>query len=283
MGLLQCGNLTIEGESSSAVATYLRVRELDLVFDLGRCPMHFIGTNHVFISHFHLDHYYGLPVYISQRWLAGMPPGHIYVPKAGVVELREIIERISLLDCGHVWDSRLNPVEAGDEVAFRKNLVAHVLPLEHRVPAVGYLVCEARDKLKPEFYGLPGHKLAELRREGTPVTNRVELPLVAYVGDTSRVPFDAHPLLAHCAVLICECTFLLAEHKERAAKTGHLHLDNLPAILETFKGEHLILTHFSRRYTAQVIEEEIKTALPPEAYERIQLFISSSAEMVEPA
>ena len=41
---LRCGNLAIEGESSSAVATYLRVKELDLIFDLGRCPMSFIGT-----------------------------------------------------------------------------------------------------------------------------------------------------------------------------------------------------------------------------------------------
>ena len=65
MALLQCDNLTLEGKSSSAVATYIRVKELDLVFDLGRCPMNFIGTNNVFISHFHLDHYFGLPIYIS--------------------------------------------------------------------------------------------------------------------------------------------------------------------------------------------------------------------------
>jgi ribonuclease Z len=276
MTVLHCGNLTIEGESSSAVATYLRIKELDLIFDLGRCPMRFIGTGHVFISHFHLDHYFGLPIYISQRWLADMPPGNIYAPKEGVAELCEIINRISLLDCGQVWDYHLTPVEPGDEILFRQNLVAHVLPLEHRVPAVGYLICEARDKLKPEFYGLPGTKLAELRREGVKITTRIELPLAAYIGDTRRIPINAHPLLTRCPVLICECTFLSAEHRERAEKTKHLHLDSLPALLEAFTSEHIVLTHFSRRYTSQMIHEQINAVLSLKDWSRVQLLTSGN-------
>ena len=69
--------------------------------------------------------------------------------------------------------------------------MAHVLPLSHRVPAVGYLICEARDKLKPEFFGVAGTEIAQLRRTGVEVTNRVELPLIAYLGDTRTVPVDA--------------------------------------------------------------------------------------------
>ena len=270
---LRCGNLAIEGESSSAVATYLRVKELDLIFDLGRCPMSFIGTGHVFISHFHLDHYFGLPIYISQRWLNGIPPGNIYVPKEGADQLRELIERIALLDCGQVWDYHLTSVQAGDKIPFRENLVAHVLPLDHRVPAVGYLVCETRDKLKSEFFGLPGTEIAQLRRNGVAVTNRVELPLIAYLGDTHTVPIDAHPLLKQCQVLICECTFLSPEHRERAEQTMHLHLDTVPALLEAFESEHVVFTHFSRRYTPETIKQRINAALSPENRRRVQLLI----------
>ena len=75
---LKCDDLTVEGQSLSGISTYFRIRELDLIFDLGRCPITFIGTNHVFISHFHLDHYFGLPIYISQRWMAGISPGKIF-------------------------------------------------------------------------------------------------------------------------------------------------------------------------------------------------------------
>ena len=276
---LRCGNIVIEGESSSAVATYLRVKELDLIFDLGRCPMSFIGTGHVFISHFHLDHYFGIPIYVSQRWLNGIPPGNIYVPEEGADQLQDLIERISLLDCGRVWDYHLTPVQAGDAVPFRENLVAHVLPLDHRVPSVGYLVCETRDKLKAEFFDLPGPEIARLRRNGVAVTNRVELPLIAYLGDTRTVPIDAHPALKQCKVLICECTFLLPEHQERAAQTMHLHLDTLPELLEMFESEHIILTHFSRRYSPEMIRKRIHDVLSPEDRSRVQLLIQTSESL----
>ena len=270
---LRCGSLVIEGESSSAVATYLRVKELDLIFDLGRCPMSFIGTGHVFISHFHLDHYFGIPIYVSQRWLNGIPPGNIYVPKEGADQLQDLIERISLLDCGKVWDYHLTPVQAGEAVPFRENLVAHVLPLDHRVPSVGYLVCETREKLRSEFLGLPGHEIAQLRRSGVTVTNQVELPLIAYLGDTRTVPIDFHPALKQCQVLICECTFLLPEHQERAAQTMHLHLDTLPELLAMFESEHIILTHFSRRYSPEMIRQRIHDVLSREDRSRVQLLI----------
>lgn len=270
---LECGDLLIEGESSSAVATYIRVKELDLIFDLGRCPMSFIGTGHVFISHFHLDHYFGLPIYISQRWLAGIPPGKIYVPKAGVEQVRNILDRISRLDCGVVWDYQVTPVLSGDRIPFRQNLAAHVLPGYHRVPSVGYLICETREKLKPEFHGLPGKEIAELRRSGTKVTAPVELPLIAYLGDTQRVDLDAHPLLRQCKVLICECTFLTPEHRKRAEISMHLHLDDMPALMTAFESEHVVLTHFSRRYTPDVIRQRISTALSPDDLARIQLLI----------
>ena len=88
---LKCDDLTIEGNSVSGVSTYLRIGELDPIFDLGRCPISFIGTNHVFISHFHLDHYFGLPIYISQRWMAKIAPGQIFVPADGVEQLSQIL------------------------------------------------------------------------------------------------------------------------------------------------------------------------------------------------
>ena len=273
MSLLRCGNLTIEGESSSAIATYLRVRELDLIFDLGRCPINFIGTGHVFISHFHLDHYFGLPIYISQRWLAGIPPGEICVPSEGIEQLRRILDEIAILDCGMGWDYHLTAVQVGDIIPFRRNLVAHVLPGDHGVPAVGYLICETRQKLKPEFQGLPGVEIAQLRQAGVEVTNRIELPLIAYLGDTQSIPLSSHPLLSQCQVLICECTFLMPEHREHAKKTMHFHLDTLPTLLQSFESKYIILTHFSRRYTSEHIRKQINAVLQPADRSRVHLLI----------
>ena len=273
MASLRCGNITIEGESSSAIATYLRIRELDLIFDLGRCPMNFIGTGHVFISHFHLDHYFGLPIYVSQRWLAGIPPGKICVPTEGIDQLRRILDEIAVLDCGMEWDYHLTAVQVGDIIPFRRNLVAHVLPADHGVPAVGYLICETRQKLKPEYLSLPGNEIARLRRAGIEVSNRIELPLVAYLGDTQSIPHASHPLLRRCPVLICECTFLMPEHREHAKKTMHFHLDSLPKLLQSIESEHIVLTHFSRRYTSEHVRRLINAELKPANRSRVHLLI----------
>ena len=274
MALLHCGDLTLEGKSSSAFATYVRVKELDLVFDLGRCPMHFIGTGNVFISHFHLDHYLGLFVYISQRWLSGIPPGNIYVPMESSEQIMNIVDRIAALDTGgRSWAYQVTPVQAGDAIPFRQNLVAHILPGNHRVPAVSYLICEVRKKLKQEFQHLSGPDIAAVKQSGIEVTTEVQLPLVAYLGDTRSIPIDAHPLLKQCKVLICECTFILPEHRNRAKKTMHLHLEMLPRILADIESEHIVLTHFSRRYTPELIRQRVYNYLPPEERSRVQLFL----------
>lgn len=273
MALLQCDNLTLEGKSSSAVATYIRVKELDLVFDLGRCPMNFIGINNVFISHFHLDHYFGLPIYISQRWLSGIPPGNIYVPSSGSKQLMQILDKIAALDTGRSWAYQITPVRVGDVIPFRQNLVAHILPGNHSVPAVSYLICEVRKKLKPEFQHLSGRDIAELRKSGIEVTKEVQLPLIAYLGDTRGIPVDAHPLLKQCKVLICECTFILPEHRTRAKRTRHLHLEMLPSMLAGVESKHVVLTHFSRRYTPELVRQKVFNYLPSEERSRIQLFL----------
>lgn len=270
---LKCGNWILEGKSSSAVATYIRIKQLDLIFDLGRCPMRFIGTNHVFISHFHLDHYFGLPVYISQRWLAGMPSGNIYVPSSGFKQIKHILDMISALDTGRSWGYQINPVEAGDSFTFRQNLIAHILPGNHSVPAVSYLICEVRNKLKPEYHHLSRKELVALKNSGAKITNEVQLPLVAYLGDTRGIAIDTHPLLRKCQLLICECTFLTPEHRERAKRTKHLHIDMLPKFLEQFESEHIVLNHFSRRYTPEQVREEIYKRLPDTEHSRVHLFI----------
>ena len=99
------------------------------------------------------------------------------------------------------------------------------------------------------------------------------MPLVAYLGDTRSIPIDAHPLLKQCKVLICECTFILPEHRIRAKKTMHLHLEMLPAMLTDIESEHIVLTHFSRRYTPELIRQKVYNYLPPEERSRVQLFI----------
>ena len=270
---LKCDDLTVEGQSLSGISTYFRIRELDLIFDLGRCPITFIGTNHVFISHFHLDHYFGLPIYISQRWMAGISPGKIFVPADGLHQISQILDQISKLDCNSIWTYELIPVQPNDRIEFRNNLVAYVLPLTHRVTSVGYLICEVRKKLKPEFHTLSGSEIAALKKSGVTVTHQVELPKVAYLGDTSTIPMNDHPLLAESPTLISECTFILPEDRKKAIDTMHLHLDQIVEIMPKIKSRNVVLTHLSRRYDTATIQQTIFSRFSRSDQERIKLLI----------
>ena len=65
------------------------------------------------------------------------------------------------------------------------------------------------------------------------------------------------PCSKQCKVLICECTFILPEHRTRAKRTRHLHLEMLPSMLADVESEHIVLIHFSRRYTPELIRKKV--------------------------
>src|SRR3954454_24916869 len=66
--------LTIDGYSRAAVQSYWRIAELKIGFDLGAQPWDFMGTANWFLSHTHLDHIAGLPVYVAGRRMIKMEP-----------------------------------------------------------------------------------------------------------------------------------------------------------------------------------------------------------------
>src|SRR4030095_11210715 len=97
--------------------------------------------------------------------------------------------------------------EPGDRVTLRNDLELTVLPGRHRVPTVGYLFSEIKQKLRDEFVGLAGEEIARLRSRGTEVTRREEVPLLAYPGDCDADIFDAAPEILSARVLLLECSF----------------------------------------------------------------------------
>ncbi|MBI5866069.1 MAG: hypothetical protein HZB38_16495 [Planctomycetes bacterium] len=58
-------------------------------------------------------------------------------------------------------------------------------------------------------------------------------------------------------ILLLECTFFDAEDQQRARAGGHIHVDDLPAMLPRLENERIVLTHLSRR----IMPGEAKTIL----------------------
>lgn len=266
-------DLTIEGYSRAAVQTYWRLPELKLGFDLGAQPWSFMATPVWFVSHGHLDHVAALPVYVARRRLMKMEPPVIYMPTEMVDPVQRILRLFTRLDRGRL-PCELVGVEPGSEIEVSREHVVTVSATKHRVPSLGFVVWERRRKLKPEFLGLPGEKIRDLRLSGVDVTTEMRIPRVAYLGDSAPEGLDACPAMYEAHVLIMEITFVAPSHKkEKIHKFGHIHLDDVVERRERFHNECVIASHFSTRYHRDQVKHWITRAMPDLLDGRLQMWL----------
>ena len=270
---LKHGDLTIEGYSRAAVQSYWRLPELSLGFDLGAQPWSFMGTERWFVSHGHLDHIAALPVYVARRRMMKMEPPTIWMPEECVDATKQLLAAFTRLDRGRL-PCELIGVKPGQEIELSRELVVSTHATTHTVPSVGYLVWDRRKKLKPEYEGLTGTEIRDLRLAGTEVTHEVRAPLVAYLGDSSPKGLDAAPDMYRAKVLIAELTFVSPEHrKEKIHKHGHMHLDDWVDRQQLFENELVIAGHLSTRYHPRQVESMVKKALPDMLGGRLHLWL----------
>ena len=266
-------DLTIEGYSRAAVQTYWRIPELKIGFDLGAQPWSFMGTPTWFVSHTHMDHVVALPVYVSRRRMMKMEPPTIYLPEHAVDLVGRVLRVFSRLDRGRL-PCTLVPTRPGDEIELSREHVVTVTPTTHTVPSLGFVVWERRRKLKPEYHGLAGQQIRDLRLGGTEVTDEHRFPRFAYLGDSSPDGLDASPAMYEADVLIAEMTFVAPGHrKDKIHKFGHMHLDDLIERRERFRNQLIIAAHFSTRYHPKQVRHYVEKALPDMLDGRLHLWL----------
>lgn len=246
LGFLYLPPYRVFGTSIAGEATTIGIPELDVCFDLGVCPRSMLAMKTVAISHGHMDHIGGLAYYCSQRYFQGMGEGTI------VCDAR-IAPAVEKMMAGYVDLERQNTpykliaMKPGEEYQIKNNIMLRGFEVEHRVPTFGYTVVEKRSKLKEEFAGLPQEKLKELRDRGEQITRMLEVPLVAFMGDTAPGPWLVREDVRKAQIVICECTFTEPEHAERAKVGMHMHAEAIAEWLRVLECQNLVLTHLSRR------------------------------------
>jgi ribonuclease Z len=265
--------LTIEGYSRAAVQTYWRIPELKLGFDLGAQPWSFMATPTWFVSHTHLDHLAALPVYVARRRMMKMEPPTIYLPAEAVEGVEMLLRAFQRLDRGRL-PAKLVGLEPGQEVELSRELVVKAFATKHTVPSLGFLVWERRKKLKPEYHGLSGDEIRDLRLSGVEVSAEIRLPKLAYLGDTTPAGLDALPDLYRAEVLILEMTFVApGERPNIIHKFGHTHLDDILARAERFENDVIIASHFSTRLHPDQIQRIIERRLPDSLRGRLKVWL----------
>ncbi|MDH7599881.1 MAG: MBL fold metallo-hydrolase [Sedimentisphaerales bacterium] len=272
LATLRLCDLDIIGYSVGGEETVVAVPQLDVCFDIGKAPDQVICINFVLLTHGHIDHAAGFAYYLSHRQFNGQNPGTIVAPKGLLGPLRQILDAWADLD-GNKIPGNLIGVGPGDEVQIKPNLFARAFPTDHCRGSVGYCILERRKKLRPEYVGLSGQQIVELKDRGVTVDYPLELPIITYLGDTRYIDYSMLDYVANSRILVVECTFFEQEHADRADAGRHIHVRDLPRLLGNLRNEHVVLVHITQRTPLAQARRLLKESLPADLLAKVVILM----------
>jgi ribonuclease Z len=226
-----------------------------------------IDVDSVFITHFHADHWLGLPGMLKSLALREREqPLALYGPP-GLGELMGVMRIVYGRLPFELSIVELDPAQAVERDGYR---VAAV-PVRHGPrEAYGYALVEDErpgefDPGAAERLGVsPGPDFGRLQRGGTVEGVAPEQVMgpprqgrkVVFSGDTA--PCEALAVAAHQAdVLVHEATFI-DEETERARETFHSTARQAAELARQAEARLLALTHISTRYAGREVREEAR-------------------------
>lgn len=247
------------------------------LFDVGEGTQHQIlhhsiklgKVDHIFITHMHGDHIFGLPGLLTSRSFQGGEgkPLTIIGPK-GIKSYVETTLNLS--------ESKLNyPVtyiEIEEQLSYQHNgFNVEAYMLNHGIPSFGYRVeapyksgkinVEALKKIGLE----PGPKYQDVKNNETfeykgTIYNSNDFkddatkgPVVAIFGDT--MPCKNELLIARDAtVMVHESTYIEGD-KTLANSYHHSHIDDVFELIREAQVDYSLITHISNRYTKEEVNE----------------------------
>lgn len=258
---------------------------------LRKSQLKFSRLNHIFISHLHGDHCFGLMGLISTFGLLGRTAElHIHSPKG----LEELLAPMLNFFCHtlaykvifHEFDTRQASVIYED-----RSMTVTTIPLQHRIPCCGFLFAEKarpnhiiRDMI--DFYKVPVYELNRIKNGADYITPEGEV--IANVRLTR--PSDPPRRYAYCSdtifrreiaeqisgvdLLFHEATFAESE-LARAKETYHTTAAQAGRIAVEAGVRRLVIGHFSARYEDEnVLLKEASAIFPDTILAKENLCIS---------
>ena len=281
--ILGCGSAlpTLRHHASSQV---VELRDHVLMLDcsegtqmqLRRSRVRFTKLSHVFITHLHGDHCFGLIGMISTFGLLGRTAKlHIHGPEALGPELDGQIKFFTH-DLGfevvyYPVDTKVRQVVYED-----RSMTVESIPLEHRVPCCGYLIREKASlphirREMMDCYGIPNSQVNNIKNgadwttaDGEVIPNERLVKAAdpvrsyAYISDTKYLP-GLHEQLKGVTTLYHESTYG-EDRMNNAEKYCHSTARQAAMVARDAGVGKLLLGHYSSRYEdEQVLLDEAKS------------------------
>jgi ribonuclease Z len=254
-----------------------------LLFDCGegtqrqllRSGIGLIELREVFLTHYHADHYLGLPGMLKTFALRGRElPIRVYGPPG----LRELFVALRRIFGKLTYPLELVELQPGEKLD-RGDYTLRAFSVEHGVSAVGYALVEAErpgrfDVGAAEALRIPPSAARGALQRGEAVTlpdGRVVAPedvvgparpgltvVLAGDGQPSRLVLEA---ARGADLLVHEATFAL-EEGERARETAHSTAAGAAELARAAEVSLLALTHLSSRYFGPEILREAREIFP---------------------
>ncbi len=274
--------MRIQAYSLAGEETVIAVPELNVCFDPGRAPPEMISIDNLCLTHGHMDHAAGVAYYLSQRGFVGNSPGRIIVHRRFAGHLQRLMSVWADLE-GHPSPGIIEGVVAGAEVTIRRNLIVRTFDVVHCDGALGFAVVEKRHKLKGEYAEYTGPQLVELKRRGIDIHHHLEVPLVAYCGDTAVGDFLDLDSVRNAEVIFLECTFFAPDHVSRARAGRHIHVRDLPGILRRLNNPNVVLIHLTRRTGLGEAKAILRNTISAADLERVSILMERPRRGSDPA
>ncbi len=240
-----------------------------------KSKLKFSRLNHIFISHLHGDHCFGLMGLLSTFGLVKRTATlYIHAPS----ELQALLQpQLDFFCKGMSYKIVFQAVDTYKrQIIYEdRSLLVHSIPLRHRIPCCGFLFEEKQSarhliKEKIDLYRIPIYELNKIKNgedfideEGRVIPNEeITLPAsptrkYAYCSDTIYQPGIVQQIKG-IDTLYHEATFASSD-EARAKETFHTTAMQAAELAKNAEVKKLIIGHFSARYEEEsVLLEEAK-------------------------